>query len=195
MAFSLPCSLSQIFLAYYRSFARQATTRSSSVSSFSSLPYTSSPAARSKPHPSLLMVNSLGCTIGIGALGAASFLLRPNLVALWIAIGIYWLLIRGYSLRKLAWAVLGGVSVLFPVAALFAALGAWGALWDAVFIFNFAHSNVSLPERLHVVRNLSRRTVSSIRVRRGKLAHRTWLRSLHDQLQRMSHARVSWCLP
>ena len=31
---------------------------------------------------------------------------------LWIAIGIYWLLIRGYSLGKIAWAVLGGVSVL-----------------------------------------------------------------------------------
>ena len=92
--------------------------------------------------------------LGIGVLGAACFLLRPNLVALWFAIGICWLLIGGSSLRKLAWAVVGGGSVLILVAGLFAALGAWSALWNAVFTFSFAQSNVSILERLHVVQSL-----------------------------------------
>ena len=92
--------------------------------------------------------------LGIGVLGAGCFLLRPNLVALWIAIGICWLLIGGSSLRKLAWAVVGGGSVLILVAGLFAALGAWSALWNAVFAFSFAQSNVSILERLYVVQSL-----------------------------------------
>ena len=90
----------------------------------------------------------------IGALGAASFLLRPNLVALWIPIGLYWLFLRGSSLRKLAWAVIGGAAILLAVAALFAAVGALGALWEAVFEFSFAQSTASLEDRLGVVRRL-----------------------------------------
>jgi hypothetical protein len=88
--------------------------------------------------------------LSIGFLGAASFLLRPNLVALWIIIGLYWLFLRGVSLRKLAWAVVGGGSILIAVAGLFAALGAFGALWEAVFGFSFAQSSASYQDRLGV---------------------------------------------
>ena len=91
----------------------------------------------------------------IGALGAASFLLRPDLAALWIAIGIYWLLLRGAAFRKLGWAALGGGCALLFVAALFGTFGAFGALWDAVIVYNFAYSDASLPERLASVRYLS----------------------------------------
>ena len=144
-----------IFLAYYRSFAPPGnyTEQFGLLFQFVTLYVFARSQEQATPQSSHGQFAWLH--IGIGALGAASFLLRPDLVALWIAIGIYWLLIRGYSLGKIAWAVLGGVSVLFPVAAIFAALGSWGALWDAGFIFNFAHTNVSLPERLHVVRNLT----------------------------------------
>ena len=72
--------------------------------------------------------------LGIGALGAVSFLLRPDLVALWLALGIYWVIMRGTSLHKLFWAVAGGGAVLILVAAFFKSLGALGALWDAVFV-------------------------------------------------------------
>ena len=89
--------------------------------------------------------------LGIGVLGAASFLFKPNLVALWIVIGFYWLFSRGYSLRKLIWAIAGGASILIFFAGLFQALGALEALWDAVFVFNFALSDASLQERLGVV--------------------------------------------
>ena len=95
--------------------------------------------------------------LAIGALGAASFLLRPNLVALWLVIGLYWLVARGISWRKLAWAVVGGGTVLILVAGLFLALGAWNALWEAVFLYNFAHSDASLQERLDVLWDLATR--------------------------------------
>ena len=81
--------------------------------------------------------------LAIGFLGAASFLLRPNLVALWIVIGLYWLLLRDASLRKVAWAVVGGAGILALVAVFFMIVGAWGALWDAVFLFNLAYSDAS----------------------------------------------------
>ena len=92
--------------------------------------------------------------IGIGVLGAASFLHKPNTVALWVVIGIYWLFIRRNSIGKLAWAVVGGGGVLILVAWLFLVLGAWGALWDAVFLYNFAHISASLSERLRVILNV-----------------------------------------
>ena len=110
--------------------------------------------SQEQPNPAPSQVRFASLHLAIGALGAASFLLRPNLVALWIVIGLYWLFLRGSSLRKLAWAVIGGTAILFAVAALFAAVGALGALWEAVIIYNFAHSDASLLDRLGVVRHL-----------------------------------------
>ena len=106
------------------------------------------------PNPAPSQARFAFLHLSIGALGAASFLLRPNLVALWIPIGLYWLFLRGSSLRKLAWAVIGGAAILLAVAALFAAVGALGALWEAVFEFSFAQSTASLEDRLGVVRRL-----------------------------------------
>ena len=95
--------------------------------------------------------------LAIGALGAASFLLRANLIVVWLVIGVYWLCVRGPSLRKLAWSVAGGAGVLLAVAGAFFAIGALGALWDAAFAFNFAYSDATLQERLGVVRDLTTR--------------------------------------
>ena len=110
-----------------------------------------------QPSPAPSQARFASLHLAIGALGAASFLLRPNLVALWIVIGLFWLVMRGYSLRKLAWAAVGGGSILILVAGLFAAIGAWSALWEAVFIFNFAHSDAPLQDRLRLVWDLSSR--------------------------------------
>ena len=93
--------------------------------------------------------------LGIGVLGAATFLIRPNLVVLWLVIGLYWLVLRGASMRKLAWAVLGGGSVLLLVGAYFTAVGAMAALWSAVFGYNFAHSTVTFNERISVLIHLA----------------------------------------
>ena len=110
--------------------------------------------SQEQPNPAPSQARFAFLHLAIGALGAASFLLRPNLVALWIPIGLYWLFLRGPSLRKLAWAVIGGAAILLAVAALFAAVGALGALWEAVFEFSFAQSTASLEDRLGVVRHL-----------------------------------------
>ena len=75
-------------------------------------------------------------------------------MTLWLVIGLYWLVARGISWRKLAWAVVGGGTVLILVAGLFLALGAWNALWEAVFLYNIAHSDASLQERLDVLWDL-----------------------------------------
>ena len=90
--------------------------------------------------------------LGIGVLGAATLLLRPNLVALWIVLGLYWLIVRGNSVRGLAWAVLGGGSVLLIVGGLFLAIGVWDAFWEAVFLYNIAYIDASFMERLAVMR-------------------------------------------
>ena len=111
---------------------------------------------QSEPAPSHIRFAFLH--LAIGALGAASFLLRPNLVALWLVIGIYWLVARGYSLRKLAWAVVGGGSILLLVAGFFMAIGAWSALWNAVFVGNFFYSDATLQDRLDVLWDLVSRT-------------------------------------
>ena len=108
-----------------------------------------------QPHREFRLIHFALLHMTIGALGAASFLLRPDLAALWIAIGIYWLLLRGAAFRKLGWAALGGGCALLFVAALFGTFGAFGALWDAVIVYNFAYSDASLPERLASVRYLS----------------------------------------
>ena len=59
-----------------------------------------------QPHREFRPIHFALLHMTIGALGAASFLLRPDLAALWIAIGIYWLLLRGAAFRKLGWAAL-----------------------------------------------------------------------------------------
>ena len=110
-----------------------------------------------QPSPAPSQARFASLHLAIGALGAASFLLRPNLVALWIVIGLFWLVMRGSSLRKLAWAAVGGGSILILVAGLFIAIGAWSALWEAVFIFNFAQSDAPLQDRLRLVWDLSSR--------------------------------------
>ena len=96
--------------------------------------------SQEQPNPAASRASFTFLHLAIGALGAASFLLKPSHIALWIVIGLYWLLLRGNSLRKLAWGVVGGGSVLVLVAGLFIALGAWNALWDALFEFNLAQS-------------------------------------------------------
>ena len=113
--------------------------------------------SQEQPAPVPTQARFAALHLAIGVLGAASFLLRPNLVAFWIVIGLYWLCQRDTSLRKLAWAVVGGGGVLILVAGFFATIGAWSALWEAVFLYSAAHSDASLQERVEVIRDLATR--------------------------------------
>ena len=80
----------------------------------------------------------------LGALGVASLLLRPNLVGVWVAIGVCWLIYWDDSARKFIWAGVGGTMVLLVVATWFTAAGGLSHLWDAVFVYNVAYSQFSL---------------------------------------------------
>lgn len=80
----------------------------------------------------------------LGALGAASLLLRPNLVGVWVAIGVCWLIYWDDSARKFIWAGVGSTVVLLVVATWFTAAGGLSHFWDAVFVYNVAYSQFSL---------------------------------------------------
>ena len=95
----------------------------------------------------------------IGVLGAATFLLKPNLIGVWLAIGLYWALQfwafhRREAMNWVLWSSVGGLAVLALAAFAFVVVGAFGALWDAVFVYNFKYSDVTLINRLGVLRDL-----------------------------------------
>ena len=91
----------------------------------------------------------------LGALGGAAFMLRPNLIGIWVAIGLVWTVQRDDMLRKVGWATAGGLAVLVVVIAWFALAGglsALSALWDAVIFYNVNYSNDPLASRAGAVR-------------------------------------------
>ena len=156
-ALSPPSFAIALFLAFFSRFAPPGNFTEQYGLLFQFLTLYLFLRSHDQPNPASSQTRFALLHLSIGALGAASFLLRPNLVALWIPISLYWLFLRGPSLRKLAWAVIGGAAILLAVAALFAAVGALGALWEAVFIYNFAYSDASLQDRLNVLWDLSKR--------------------------------------
>ena len=116
-------------------------------------------------------------SLAIGALGAGAFLLGANLVGVWLAIGLYWIIRRDIALRWIAWSTVGGAAVLLAVSIAFAILGAWSALWDAVIVYNFAYVDASLGDRVEVLGVMRRRLV----VLSLPLAA-AWLAGLHHWL-------------
>ena len=88
----------------------------------------------------------------IGILAALAFLLRPNLIGVWLAIGIYWWIFRRDEALKLTlWSALGAMAVFLPVIAIFAIVGGLYAFWDAVFVFNFIYSDTTFAARANVI--------------------------------------------
>ena len=94
--------------------------------------------------------------VAIGMLGAGAFLLRANLIGVWLAIGTYWLLQRNHGLRWTAWSIVGGLSVLLVVSTMFALAGAWSGLWDAFIRYNFIYVDSSFKDRLKVLVDMRR---------------------------------------
>ena len=97
--------------------------------------------------------------LAIGALGAGAFLLRGNLIGVWLAIGLYWIIRRDIALRWIAWSTVGGIAVLLAVSIAFVILGAWSAFWDAVIVYNFAYVDASLGERVEILGEMRRKLV------------------------------------
>ena len=88
----------------------------------------------------------------LGALGGAAFMLRPNLIGVWVAIGFVWLAQRDGALRKLGWTAAGGLATLAVFVVWFALAGGLFAFWDAVIVYNVNYSNVSLAVQFGAVR-------------------------------------------
>ena len=86
--------------------------------------------------------------IAIGALGALSFLLRANLIGIWLAIGIFWAIRWPQARSRILWSGTGGLLVLAAVSIAFLSLGAWTEFWDATIIYNFVHSDAPLSDRI-----------------------------------------------
>ena len=90
--------------------------------------------------------------VSIGAVAAAAFLLRPNLVGLWIAIGIYWIFIdRQDTVKRVVWSVVGAALVILPTIGVFAFIGGLSEFWDAAFIYNFLYSDMSMLDRFEAI--------------------------------------------
>jgi hypothetical protein len=81
----------------------------------------------------------------VGMAGALAFLLRQNLIGVWVAIGLYLIgeaiFTRKWreNLRLLGRMVIGGIVPLLLVGVYFALHGALDEMLDAVFAYNFAH--------------------------------------------------------
>ena len=109
----------------------------------------------------------------LGALGAAAFMLRPNLVGVWLAIGIHWLAYRHDAARpidaarrhvaarrigaarKLGWAAIGGLAVFLGFVVwlvLAGGLASLVAFWDAAIVYNVYYSDAPLLHRLVALR-------------------------------------------
>ena len=102
---------------------------------------------RSQRHDVLLCLS-------IGALGAAAFLLKANLVGVWLAIGAYWIAQPYKEMRRVLWAIAGGLAALISASLVLIAAGMWDAFWSAVVGYNFGYSDASLLNRLGVLRDL-----------------------------------------
>ena len=81
--------------------------------------------------------------LAIGVLATAAFLLRPNLVGLWIAIGLFWIFRTRSTRRRIAWAGAGAATVFLIAACILAVVGGWSAFLDAVLGYNLAYSSTA----------------------------------------------------
>ena len=94
--------------------------------------------------------------MGLGALGGAAVMLRPDLAGVWCAIGLHWLAYRNNAGRKFGWAAVGGVAVLLGFVvwlALAGGLAALAAFWDAAVVYNVYYSDTSLARKFVAASN------------------------------------------
>ena len=90
--------------------------------------------------------------ISIGILGSLTLLLRPNLIGVWVAIGLYWVLFHQvHSVRRILLSAAGaGLPVIAAVVA-FEIFDGLYAFWDAVFTYNIQYSRISALDRLTAI--------------------------------------------
>jgi hypothetical protein len=117
-----------------------------------------------------------------GAAFGAAFLLKQNLIGVWVALGV-WMVLRGLqrtcslrlqrtgspsarrmgptagrmgsTLLAFAWMLSGAVGVLAVTAIYFGLYHSLGALWDVAFRFNFLYSDVEGGQRIEALKDMA----------------------------------------
>lgn len=134
-----------LFLAYYAMFNRSGNLTESYALQFQLLAlYLFALTQAEQPEDR----RRIWVPLAIGILGAMAFLLRPNLIGIWIAIGVLWAIQRGASLRLIAWSCVGGIATLSAASAMLIVSGSWNAMWDAYIVYNFVYVDSSLVGRI-----------------------------------------------
>lgn len=88
--------------------------------------------------------------LAIGTLAAGAFLLKPNLVGVWLAIGLYWVFSGRKALHRIFWSIAGAASVFLILFVLLTNVDAWSAFLDSVLSYNFAYSgSASLKDKIN----------------------------------------------
>lgn len=83
-------------------------------------------------------------TMLIGCLGGVAFLLRPNLIGVWIAIWICWIATNWrLGLLRTLYLVLAASAILGLISLYFASREAFLQMWDAVIIYNRAYASMA----------------------------------------------------
>jgi len=93
--------------------------------------------------------------IFLGLSMASSFMLRQNLIGLWLAILLYWFLefaiyqrdLTAFS-KRVFWIFSGAAALLLPAGMFFYFQGALYELWDVAFRYNFIYSKTTLAQRI-----------------------------------------------
>ncbi len=92
----------------------------------------------------------LGLPLILGLLGALSFLLRANMIAIFLAIGIYWIFIRK-DWPALITAIAAGVILLSSMAFVLERNQALAAMIDQSIVFNFLYVQSSVTQKINTL--------------------------------------------
>jgi hypothetical protein len=96
--------------------------------------------------------------LAIGALAASAFLFKPNLVGVWLAIGLYWVFSGRRVLRCIFWSIAGAASVFLILFLVLTSVDAWPAFLDSVLSYNFAYSaSASFKDKINAGLLIARR--------------------------------------
>jgi len=82
----------------------------------------------------------------IGCLGGLVFLMRANLIGLWLAIGLQWLFRK--RIKNIGMAILGGIVTLSAFSLAFILVDGLPAFWDGAFAYNFAYSQSGFLDKI-----------------------------------------------
>lgn len=95
----------------------------------------------------------------IGISGGFAFMIVPNAIGVWIAIGAYWAVSRKRSWKSTVWSSIGGLGVLLIISLILVTFGIWHDFYNAHITYNVAysrHSHISGQRDIETILSLVR---------------------------------------